>query len=95
MKNEMKNCYYWYSPRGFANEGTIFVTEQYKSKDLETKLDKMVEKNPTSAKWLRITRKQAEADKDFLATGEHYYEDNTFAARLHIAEKVTSELLND
>lgn len=91
----MKNCYYWYSDRGFANEGTIFVTEQYRSKDLELKLQEMVDKDPsTSASWLRITRKQAESDKDFLATGERWAEDNTFAARLHLAEIVTAELID-
>ena len=91
----MKSCYYWYSDRGFANEGTIFVTEQYRSKDLELKLQEMVEKNPsTSARWVRITRKQAESDKDFLAKWEYYVDDNSFKSRVYTAAIVTDELLD-
>lgn len=89
----MRNAYIWFSPRGFANEGTIYVCQSDRVNDLMQTLEHQKNYNEYNSVLTQITRKQAVKDKNFLATGNNYIEENSAEYRINLAYEVTSELL--
>jgi len=59
----MTNCYYLFSPRGFANEGTVFIVPQEHTEIAEKRLAAHVEDvDDNNAKWWKVTHKNAIAE---------------------------------
>ena len=84
----MKNAYVWYSQRGFANEGTIYVCQEHKVNDLIEKIENLKSFDMYNSKVKRITRKQAELDKCFLACDSPC--DNDLQHRINMAYETTN-----
>lgn len=90
--SKQKNAYVWYSPRGFANEGIIYVCQDDKVNELMDAIEQQKNYNEVNSRITRITRKQAEKDKDFLAYGNYnWQEENSVQSRIDLAYEATKE----
>lgn len=88
----MKNAYIWFSPRGFSNEGTIYVCQEHKADELIEKIQESPIYNECNSVLRRIPRKIVATDKCYLATGDNQPAEDNLAYRINFAYQVTNEL---